>query len=79
MPGEATWLGARPPSDVSTEGLKADDEYTHKTVSRTHENTLEVTYFSQYRGAQGGWSRWTRVTQEAAGLGGPESLKRRLV
>jgi hypothetical protein len=22
-----------------------DDEYTHKTVSRTHENTLEVTYF----------------------------------
>ncbi len=22
-----------------------DDEYTHKTVSRTHQNTLEVTYF----------------------------------
>ncbi len=22
-----------------------DDEYTHKAVRRTHENTLEVTYF----------------------------------
>ncbi len=30
---------------VRGDPISIDDEYTHKTVSRTQENTLEVMYF----------------------------------